>query len=76
MARVRREAKAYSNLMQYFSNYPNGQLPEREFMFSILSTIHADRLRDLVLEAKMHRSTTNLELYEETTHIIKFHERD
>ena len=69
VARVWREVKANSNIMQYSSNYPNRQLPEREFMLFIVSTIHEERLRNLILEARKHRSIANLELDDELIYI-------
>ena len=71
VSKMWKEVKANPELMQYFPNYPNGQLPEREFMFSIISTKHAKELRDLVIEARKHRSITNMEDDEELIHISK-----
>ena len=48
--------KAVEELSQYFPDYTQKQLPERDYLFAIVSTLKSEELEDLVLEAQKKRS--------------------
>ena len=56
--------KESEELMQFFPNYQNKQLPDRNFLLTILSTKYPDELRKLVYEAKLNRKKNDEELDE------------
>ena len=40
--------KEVDELLQYFPDYPDGQLPERDFLFTILSTVRPEGLKQII----------------------------
>ena len=48
--------KGCQGLMIYFPDYTESQLPDREFMFAIISTVYPKSLRELVEKAREKRS--------------------
>ena len=42
--------------MEYFPDYLDGQLPDRNFMFSIIATMFPQTLAELVRDARKKRS--------------------
>ena len=48
--------KGCHELMIYFPDYTESQLPDREFMFEIISTVYPKSLWELVGKAKEKRS--------------------
>ena len=42
--------------MEYFPDYLDGQLPDRDFMFSIIATMFPQTLAELVKDARKKRS--------------------
>ena len=48
--------KENNHLMAYFPDMKDSQLPEKEFMFGILSTLNPDAVRELVTAGMKNRS--------------------
>ena len=48
--------KETPELMIYFPDYLETQIPDRKFMYSIISTVFPNALRHLIKEAKAKRS--------------------
>ena len=42
--------------MVYFPDLEDNQLPEKEFMYGVLSTLHPDAVRDMVAEGMKKRA--------------------
>ena len=42
--------------MEYFPDYLDGQLPDKDFMFSIIATMFSQTLAELVKDARKKRS--------------------
>ena len=42
--------------MAFFPNYTESQLPDRDFMFSIVSTLYQNSLKELIDKAREKRS--------------------
>ena len=42
--------------MEYFPDYLDGQLPDKDFMFSIIATMFPQNLAELVKDARKKRS--------------------
>ena len=44
------------DLMVYFPDLEDNQLPEKKFMYGVLSTLHPDAVRDMVAENMKNRA--------------------
>ena len=42
--------------MEYFPDYLDGQIPDRDFMFSIIATMFPQNLAELIKDAQKKRS--------------------
>ena len=58
-------------LVQYFPTFQPNQLPDRDFMFSILSTLRYDDLHKMVQNARKHRSIKSPEADDDLIHVWK-----
>ena len=63
-----REVQALSS---YFPTLQPNQLPDRDFMLSVLSTIRYDELHKMIQNARKHRSIKALEANDDLIHISK-----
>ena len=63
-----RESK---ELMEYFPDYPEIQLPERDYMFAVVSTVFPKALRKLIEETRMNRTSKNKEMDNDLIEINK-----
>ena len=57
--KIWRKVAEIPELKQYFPDLDDGQLPERDFLFSILSTLRRDELKNLIHEARGVRAIAN-----------------
>ena len=64
VAKIWSLVKESNYLMKFFPDYQGKQLPDRNFLFTILSTKYPDELRKLVQEAKQNRKASEEELGE------------
>ena len=48
--------KEAADILEYFPDYSNKQLPDREYMFSILSTLRFSVIEKMVNDARKNRS--------------------
>ena len=44
---------------QYFPDMKPGEIPERDFMFKVLSTLRTEEVQNLVKDARKQRSIVN-----------------
>ena len=54
-------AREIEALYCYFPDYNEKQLPEREYLFKILSTVETDAMKKLIKQARESRSIVNQE---------------
>ena len=47
------------DIKQYFPELEPGDLPERHYLMSVLSTVKKDELKELIEQAREHRSISN-----------------
>ena len=51
--------KEWPDLLDYFPDYEANQLPERDFIIRVLSTQRTSEMKELIKEARSHRSLAN-----------------
>ena len=49
----------WDDLTDYFPEFEDSKLPERDFMIGILSTLRGDKMRQLIKTARSKRSIVN-----------------
>ena len=52
--------KEWPDLLDYFPDYEADQLPERNFIVGVLSTKRTTEMKELIKEARAHRSLVNI----------------
>jgi hypothetical protein len=57
-------------LIEYFPDLADGQFPERDYLFAIVSTLYPKSLRKLIEEARIHRAKAGDEDDEELIWIL------
>ena len=57
--------------MEYFPNINDAQLPDRRYMFGVLSTLRFDELNNMVQGARKNRSAEKTEDENELIHVTK-----
>ena len=53
--------KDVDEVFSYFPDYTDNQIPERDFLFKILSTIRTDVIRSMIKQSRDARSVKNHE---------------
>ena len=53
------QVKADPELMIYFPDYLESQLPDRDYMFSIISTVYPKTLKEIISKARENRAIVN-----------------
>ena len=53
--------KVNDEIMEYFPEYEDNQLPERTFMFTILCTLKGDTMKNTIKTARTNRSANLIE---------------
>ena len=61
--------KEIPDLLAYFPDYQDKELPEREFLFTIISTLHPDATKHLIQEARLKRAQPDPATENELIHI-------
>ena len=51
--------KECHDLLIYFPDIKEGQIPDRDFIYKVLSTLRTEEMRGLVQSARKHRSIAN-----------------
>ena len=51
--------KTDPDLMAYFPDYLESQLPDRDYMFSIISTVYPKTLKEIISKARYNRAIVN-----------------
>ena len=51
--------KEWPDLLDYFPDYEANQLPERDFIIGVLSTQRISEMKELIKDARSHRSLAN-----------------
>ena len=49
--------KENDELMAYFPDYPDAQLPERDYMFAVISTVYPKASRKLIEQTRINRAS-------------------
>ena len=55
------KVKQVQDFMKYFPNLEDNELPDRNFMWTILSTLREDEVKKLVKDARKNRDVGNKE---------------
>ena len=56
VAKIWSYVKEIPDLLEYFPDYDEGQLPERAFLFGVLSAVRPDELKALITDSRKKRS--------------------
>ena len=59
------------DLLQYFPDYKENQIPSRKFMFGILATFRFDVINNMIQNARKNRSAKAPGVEDELIHITK-----
>jgi hypothetical protein len=57
--RIWPEFKNLDYVADYFPDYTDSQLPERDFFYNVLSTLFPDKMKDLIAAARSNRASSN-----------------
>ena len=49
------------DLLKYFPDFEPGELPDKEFMWTILSTLREDAVKTIINQARSNRALSNQE---------------
>ena len=63
--------KKSEELIKYFPDYADNQLPDRGYMFAILATLKSEVIRSIIKNARKNRAVQNENNEEELVYITK-----
>ena len=52
--------KQNATIMKHMPDYNEDELPEREFLYGIVTTIYPDEMKDLISNTRTRRATKNI----------------
>ena len=63
--------KEVPDLLQYFPDFPENMVPDREYLFTIISTLRGDELKKLIKKSRDSRSLQNEDNQDKMIEITK-----